>query len=162
MTENSAAAAAPRPILWRPVTGALGSAVLLALRLGLAVMFGYAAYAKILDMRTFAEEVANYQVLPASLVSLAAASVVGVETLTALLLIAGFRVRAAAGMSLALLIVFIGALSQAMTREIDLRCGCFGGIEPATWFTVWRDVALLLPALVLLVKGGGRFGLDRS
>ena len=126
------------------------------------MVFGYAAITKFFDMRTFAEEVANYQILPASAVSPAAASVVGVETLAALLLLVGLRVRAAAGVSLALLLVFIAALTQALTRQIDLRCGCFGGVEPATWFTVWRDAAFLLPAVVLFIKGGGRFGIDRS
>src|SRR5262245_46474276 len=112
MSEASAASVASGRALGSPGAATLGSIVLLLLRVALAAVFGYAAYTKILDMRTFAEEVANYQLLPAWLVSYAAASLVGVEILTAFLLLAGLRVRAAAGVSVALLVVFIAALSQ--------------------------------------------------
>jgi len=47
------------------------------------------------------------------------------------------------------LAAFIAGLSQALLRGIDLRCGCFGGDELATWGTVARDFALLVPAVAV-------------
>ena len=54
------------------------------------------------------------------------------------------------------MVVFIVGLTQALLRGIDLRCGCFGGDDVATWWTVVRDVAILLPALAVSVWGPGR------
>ena len=49
-----------------------------------------------------------------------------------------------------MMIAFILGLSQALLRGIDLRCGCFGGAELATWGTVARD-ALILAAIVPVI-----------
>ena len=49
-----------------------------------------------------------------------------------------------------MLLAFVAGLSQALLRGIDLRCGCFGGDEAANWWTVLRDLAMLVPALVVL------------
>ena len=46
--------------------------------------------------------------------------------------------------------LFVAGLSQALLRGIDLRCGCFGGDEAADWWTVLRDLVMLVPALVVL------------
>jgi hypothetical protein len=67
---------------------------------------------------------------------------------------------AAALVAAALLAIFTAGLSQALLRGIDLRCGCFGGAERATWLTVLRDVALLGAALAIAARrprpGSGR------
>ncbi len=118
----------------------------LAARLVLGGVFAWAAVTKLPDLRTFAEEVANYQLLPSALVPLAAVAFVGLELASAAALLVGRWVRAASLLCGAMLVVFIVALTQALVRGIDLRCGCFGGADLATWGTVWRDVALLAVA----------------
>ena len=138
------------------------SLLALAARLALAVTFGYAAMTKIADMQRFAEDVANYRMLPAGLVGITAASVVGIEILCAVLLLVGLFVRPAAAVAALLLLVFIAGLSQALARGIDLNCGCFGASEPATWGTVARDVLLLGIAVVPLRFGAGAAALERS
>ena len=65
-------------------------------RLAFGAVFLYAASTKIADMRVFAEEVANYHVVPPALVALSAAAVVGTELLAGLLLLVGARTRASA------------------------------------------------------------------
>jgi putative oxidoreductase len=115
----------------------------LAARLSLGLTFAWAAVAKLPDLRTFAEEVANYQLLPSALVPAAAVAFVGVELACAAALLVGRWVRAASALCGAMLVLFIVALTQALVRGIDLRCGCFGGADLATWGTVWRDVVLL-------------------
>ena len=53
-----------------------------------------------------------------------------------------------------MLVAFIVALSQALLRGIDLRCGCFGGSELASWWTVARDVVMLVAFGAGLTWGG--------
>ena len=129
------------------------NALIVLARIVLGLVFGYAAISKIGDMHQFAEEIANYQLLPPAFSSAAAAAMVGIELVCALLLIIGRSVRPAALLVTVMLVVFIAALSQALLRGINLTCGCFGGAELATWGTVARDVALLGIALIPL-----RFG----
>ena len=123
-------------------------------------IFVYAAGTKLVDMRQFAEEVANYQLLPAAVVPAAAAAAVGLEVVCGVLLIVGLRTRAAATVVMLLLLVFIGALTQALLRGINLSCGCFGGAEQATWGTVARDVALLAVTALPAWGGAGVLSLD--
>ena len=129
--------------------------LLLAARLLTGAVFLYAAATKLPDLAAFAVDVANYRLLPAALVPPAAAALVGVELLAGLALLLGPWSRAAALLAAGLLVLFIGGLAQALLRGIDLRCGCFGDAEPATWLTVLRDGAFLVPALAVARFGGG-------
>jgi putative oxidoreductase len=126
------------------------------LRVALGGVFLYAAATKLPDMGAFAETVANYRMMPAALVPAAAAAVIGIEIAVGLLLVSGRLARAAALVSTALLAAFTVGIAQALARGIDLRCGCFGSAERATWWTVVRDAGLLAMALVLLARGPGR------
>jgi len=135
--------------------------VLAASRIVIGALFVYAAATKMEDLRLFAEEIANYQLLPASLVPLVAAALPGIEIAAGLLLMAGLWTRPAAALVSAMLVVFIAGLSQALLRGIDLRCGCFGGSDEATWGTVVRDVAMLVLAVLVLVGGPGGWSVDR-
>ena len=128
----------------------------LLLRLGLGALFIYAAFTKVGDLRKFAEEIANYRVLPAALVPASAAMMPGVELVAGALLCLNWLVRPAAALLSALLAVFIVALSQALLRGINLECGCFGGPELATWGTVARDAVLLIAALAVAWVGPTR------
>jgi putative oxidoreductase len=76
--------------------------------------------------------------------------VVGIEIVVGLALVTGLWARAAALVAAGMLVVFVAGLSQALLRGIDLRCGCFGGDDAADWWTVLRDLAMLVPALVVL------------
>ncbi|MBI5069754.1 MAG: DoxX family membrane protein [Deltaproteobacteria bacterium] len=129
--------------------------LLLAARLFLAGIFLWAAATKLPDMATFATDVANYRLLPPALVPWAASAVVGVEVVVGLALLAGVWLRPAALAGALLLAFFTGGLSQALLRGIDLTCGCFGGNDPATWLTVVRDLAMLVPAVAVAWRGGG-------
>jgi putative oxidoreductase len=125
-------------------------------RLVLGGLFIGAALSKLPNMEVFAEETANYRMLPAALVPLFSAGLVGVELLAGALMVLGVSVRATALILGGLLSAFIVGLSQALLRGIDLRCGCFGGADLATWGTVGRDIVLLALCLLLLRFGGGR------
>ena len=127
----------------------MSARIVLACRLVLGALFIWAAIAKLPDMAAFAQDVANYRVVPAALVPFVAAAVVGIELLAGIALVSGWNSRAAAVVIAALLAVFTGFIAQALLRGIDLRCGCFGGDEPASWWTVLRDLAMLAAALAV-------------
>jgi putative oxidoreductase len=128
--------------------------LLVALRLALGALFLWAALTKLPDMNAFAQDLANYRVLPAALVPWVAAAVVGVEMVAGLALLIGLAVKPAAVTVTGLLAVFVVFLVQALLRGIDLRCGCFGGDEPASWWTVARDLVMLAAALVVSTFSG--------
>ena len=130
--------------------------VLLACRVALGALFIWAAVTKLPDMAAFAQDVANYRVVPAALVPFVASAVVGIELLAGLALMAGVMTRPAATVIAGLLAVFTLFLTQALLRGIDLRCGCFGGDEPASWWTVARDLAMLAAAVALARAPGPR------
>lgn len=118
-------------------------------RVVLGALFLWAAATKLPDMSAFAQDLANYRILPGVLVPWAATAVVGVELVAGLALVTGFGSRAGAVVVAGLLLAFIVFLAQALLRGIDLRCGCFGGDEAASWWTVARDVAMLAAALLV-------------
>jgi uncharacterized membrane protein YphA (DoxX/SURF4 family) len=125
-------------------------------RLLVGGLFLYAAATKVPDMAKFAEEVANYRLLPAALVPGVAAVVIGLELVAGLALVTGIAARPAAVALSGLLAIFTVGIAQALARGIDLRCGCFGTEEAATWWTVVRDLAILAPALAVAIWGPGR------
>ena len=118
-------------------------------RVALGALFISAAVTKLPDMTAFAQDVANYRVIPAALVPLLAAAVVGIELLAGIALVTGVMERSAAAVLAVLLGAFTVLLTQALLRGIDLRCGCFGGDERASWWTVLRDLVMLATALAV-------------
>jgi len=125
-------------------------------RLVLGALFLWASTTKVPDMAAFAESVANYRIAPPALVPALSSAVVGIEMLAGVALLANVWARAAAWVIAALLAGFTVGLTSALVRGIDLACGCFGGNDPATWWTVLRDVALL--ALAVFVARNARGG----
>lgn len=139
-----------------PMKGRAMDLSLALARVALGSLFVWAALSKLPNIEQFAEETANYRMLPAPLVPTFSAGLIGVELLAGALMVLGVSVRATALIFGGLLSAFIVALSQALLRGIDLSCGCFGGAESVTWDTVGRDVVLLALCLPLLRFGGGR------
>jgi uncharacterized membrane protein YphA (DoxX/SURF4 family) len=137
------------------------TALVALVRVGLGFVFLIAAATKLPDMAAFAESVANYRLVPPPLVPAAAAAVIGLEIVAGALLVAGRHARAAALVAAVLLAAFAAGLASALLRGIDLRCGCFGGQESATWLTVLRDLALLAAAALVLARGPGRIVPER-
>jgi putative oxidoreductase len=123
----------------------------LALRVGLAFVFGYAGVMKLLDPTAFAVEIDHYQFLP-SLAPWLAATLPAVEVTLALALLAAPSAwrRAAALGCFALMGMFTVAASAALYRKLDIDCGCFGtGTGPISWLTLVRDAALLAVSALL-------------
>ncbi len=123
---------------------------ILLTRLLLGLVFVWAALSKIPRPWELADEIVRFGLVPVPVAPVLAILLIVVELVAGLLLILGLWVRLAARSVVLLLAAFIVALSQALLRHLDLTCGCFGGHEPASWWTVARDVGLLLSGIVLL------------
>ncbi len=124
----------------------------LAIRLALAALFLYAGAIKIWDWKTgasatpgFFEDVMNFQLTSWDISMAIAVYLPWLEVITALALLPR-RFRLGALSILAVLsVVFLGALTSAWHRGLDISCGCFGRETIATDFPVviTRDLLLL-------------------
>ena len=124
------------------------------LRMALALLFFVAAGHKLQDLGRFGATLAEYRLLPARLVPLAAALVVAVEVAAAGALLVP-SARAAGLVSAATLLVVYGAavaINLARGRR-HIDCGCAGpaGRRPISGALVARNAALATLALAGLV-----------
>jgi len=125
----------------------MSKVVTIALRLGVAAILIWAAVAKLGDPKAFAQDIANYRLLPAGLVPLSAAALPGIELVVGSALAIGVWTRAAGIAATALLALFTVAIASALLRDIDIDCGCFGGHgHPVSWWTFARDVGFVAAA----------------
>jgi uncharacterized membrane protein YphA (DoxX/SURF4 family) len=126
-----------------------------AARLVLGGVFVVAGALKVPDPAAAVRAVRAYQLLPEPLVAPVAFGLPVVEIALGLALLAGVFVRTAAIASAVLLVVFLGAVSSAWARGLQIDCGCFskggqvGAGETSYPVEVLRDIALLLIALAL-------------
>jgi putative oxidoreductase len=132
--------------------------LLLLARLALGLVFVVAGALKLRDPAAFAQDIANYQLVP-SLAPVLAVVLPALEVVVGLALLAlssSWR-RAAALVAGGLMIVFTVSASTALARGLDVSCGCFGGNSGAIgWTTLARDVALLAAAALVLVGDRAR------
>ena len=99
------------------------------LRLVVGGVFVYAGVLKILDPAQFANDVANYRLLPSALVNFVAITLPWVETVAGILMVMGFWLPGSALVITGLMGVFLVAIGQALMRGLDIQCGCFGTIR---------------------------------
>ncbi len=118
-------------------------------------LFFYAGLQKILHPYEFAEAVLAYQLLPESLVGLAAAGLPWVEIVAGLGLAAGLKRRSCLLILAGLVAGFLVVILITMARGLKIDCGC--GLFSQ------RQVgpAAVLEDLVLLVWSGGLFWWER-
>ncbi len=128
------------------------------LRIGLGLVFLYASIWKIRDPEAFAGAVAAYKVLPYYLNYVVAATLPWIEAACGILLVSGYRVKAAAGIVIALNIAFILLLVSTVARGLDIDCGCFrqGGDKTPAWVVIMRDFFFLAAAVVIFRNQRGR------
>ena len=139
----------------RPILG-------LSIRLVAAAIWLTAGGAKAVDLEHFHAQVDQYRLLPGALEAPFAYTLPFVELLVGLYLLVGLLTRAAAILACALMVLFLIAQGQAWARGLSLDCGCFGTIahERVGLWTILRDIALGLPALVMAIRPARLFSLD--
>ena len=93
------------------------------LRLGLACIFIYAGFIKLLDPRAFAHAIAQYDLIPEMLLPLVAVGLPALELLAGVGLV--FEVRGSLSIIAVLLLIFLVILGYAVWHNLDIDCGCF-------------------------------------
>ncbi len=142
----------------------------LPLRVGLGGVFVYAGFNKFENVQAFAFAIKGFKILDPDkhghLIISAAYTMPWVEMIAGVLLILGWRTRAATLTIGLMLIAFMAALLHVIySPEIEADCSCFGDVNivcEATvgWCQVIRDIVMLLPVGYLLWRGGGILAID--
>jgi uncharacterized membrane protein YphA (DoxX/SURF4 family) len=121
------------------------------LRLGLACIFMYAGFIKLLDPRAFAHAIAQYDLIFEGLLPLVAVGLPALELLAGVGLI--FEVRGSLTLIAFLLLIFLVILGYAVWHNLDIDCGCLTldeldaqhGVKTA----FWRDLIMIGATLFL-------------
>ncbi len=136
-------------------------------RLALAAVWLVAGGAKVGDLAASGRAVNAYRVMPYEAAKVIGAALPFVEIALGLLLLAGVAVRITAGISAALLVVFVTGIVSAWARGLRIDCGCFGsggdlaaGADPTYGTELARDAGFLLLAGFLLVWPRTRLSVD--
>ncbi|MEU8182019.1 MauE/DoxX family redox-associated membrane protein [Micromonospora sp. NPDC049044] len=145
----SVTAPSPRGGRWPVVRPWLGTVA----RLGLAAVWLVAGASKVGDLAASGRAVNAYQVLPYDVATVVGAALPFVELALGVLLLLGLATRLVAGVSVALLVVFIVGIASAWTRGLAIDCGCFGsggqlgeGQAPSYLPEILRDLGFLVLA----------------
>ncbi|MEU1811094.1 MauE/DoxX family redox-associated membrane protein [Micromonospora aurantiaca (nom. illeg.)] len=138
-----------------------------AARLGLAAVWLIAGGTKVGDLAASGRAVNAYQVMPYDVATVIGAALPFVELALGVLLLAGLATRISAGVSAALLVVFIAGIASAWSRGLAIDCGCFGsggqlaaGQTPSYLPEILRDLGFLVLAGFLLIWPRTPFSVD--
>jgi uncharacterized membrane protein YphA (DoxX/SURF4 family) len=138
-----------------------------AARLGLAAVWLVAGGLKVGDLAASGRAVNAYQIFPYEVAKVIGAAQPFLEIALGLLLLVGFAVRLSAGISAALLVIFIAGIVWAWAQGLQIDCGCFSkggelgaGVDPAYGWDIARDVGFLLLAGILLGQPRTRYSID--
>jgi uncharacterized membrane protein YphA (DoxX/SURF4 family) len=111
--------------------------LLSCLRIALGIVFIVASLDKIEGPEAFADNIANYRIVPHSFIHIVAVTLPWLEIVVGSLLVLGIWIRAGAAITLGLLLAFVFAISQALLRDLDISCGCFDTNPSAHRMTRW-------------------------
>jgi uncharacterized membrane protein YphA (DoxX/SURF4 family) len=124
----------------------------LIVRFALAALFIVAGVLKIGHADDLAATITAFSLgLPGPLVAVIAVALPPFEVLLGIYLAGGWFLPATSGIATVLIAGFIVAIASVVARGITAPCGCFGPADtaPATWLTVLRDLAFVVPAAYL-------------
>jgi putative oxidoreductase len=128
--------------------------IALAFRLMLGLVFVRAGLTKIPQGDAFRQAVTNYRLVPERAAQPIARALPFVELTLGGLLLLGIAQAASSFLLAGLLIIFTLAVSVNLLRGRSIDCGCLGAGAPApiTWWTVGRNLVLILAALVIAAR----------
>ncbi len=141
----------------------LALSLALPIRIYLGVVFIAACLYKIADPQEFALSIATYGILPVELVNPMAIMLPWIELICGIALILGFWTKASALAISGMMVMFITALVIALSKHLQMSCGCFASAEAGddiNYLTVIRDSLWLAGGLFVLVFDDGRWGMD--
>lgn len=135
----------------------------LIVRLALGGVFLYAAYFKIVDPQVFAKSIWFYHMVPGSMINAMAIVLPWLELLCGLGIILGFFYRGSVFWINLLVVMFLVALSVAVSRGISIDCGCFKASAASTdsaLQALYRDIGYFVLSLQLLFSRSKKWMLN--
>lgn len=127
----------------------------------IALLFARAAWHKLSDFTAFTGFVADYDLMPAGRVNLAAMVLAGLEVLVVVVLLTPGGNVAGAILAIALLGLYAVGMGININRGRDrIECGCGGAVQPLGWQLVGRNGVLAAIAALCLV--GSPYALSLS
>lgn len=125
-------------------------------RVGLGGMFVYSAWGKIADPGLFAVTVMRYELLPEFAVGLFSLTLPMLELLAGVAFVCTKWTREVGLLATGMLVMFLGALTIAAVRGLEIDCGCFGvsaeGGRTELVLAIMRDLILLAPTTWLMFR----------
>ncbi len=121
----------------------------LACRLGVGATLIYASLDKLEHPAAFAQVIYNYHLLPMAALHVMALLMPMAELVIGLALILGWQRRGASLLAALLTVVFIIAIASALSRGLDISCGCFNtnNGHAVGMSLLYRDIMLLVACL---------------
>lgn len=142
----------------------------LAIRVVVGSVFIYAAISKIARPMDFAWSIAMYRMLDYRYVHLLAVVLPWAELICGVTLLSGLWTRGSAVVVCGMTVMFIWALTHAITHQIEMTsCGCFSQAGAKALSThqstvskslLHRDIAMLFAAGYVWLFDSGRIGVD--
>ncbi len=126
--------------------------VLLVGRIVIGLVFIAASMDKIAHPDQFVEVIMGYKIVPWTTAMVIGIWLPWVELVVGTIILIGIWVRAGALLLSGLTVIFIGALSSALLRNIDIQCGCFSVSEltqARSVSSLWQEMVLLLGCIWL-------------
>jgi hypothetical protein len=122
----------------------------------LGLVFAHGAWHKITDFDSFTGFVADYQVVPTTIISVVSKFIVGAEMAMPLALLIHQGRKYSAALAIALLLGYASAMTVNLLRgRTQIDCGCGNATQPLAWSLVVRNCALAGIATLILLPTGG-------
>lgn len=132
-------------------------------RVFLGLTLVVAAIDKAADPSAFVVSVANYDLLPAVLLSTVATILPWIELVTGLAIMFGILTRGGAFLALILFSFFTLAVLIALARGLDISCGCFSQdpeVGKIGWYKVAENIGLMIVSAFLFFSENTAFTLE--
>jgi uncharacterized membrane protein YphA (DoxX/SURF4 family) len=133
-------------------------------RLGLGIVFIYAGVVKLSAPKAFARIISQYDLIPDSLLPLAAIGLPTLEVLAGIGVI--LAVRGSLSLLFSLLVFFVIILWYGILSNLDVDCGCFSAedlkSQAGLWQAFYRDWIMIGAALFLYLSRWLQSGSKRN
>ncbi len=126
----------------------------LLLRFVIGMVFMYAGFIKLMDPKSFAKVISQYDLIPELLLAPVAIGLPSLEFLAGLGLI--FNIRGSLSVIFSMLILFVFVLWYGILNDLSIDCGCFSPEEIADYNSLkrafYRDLLMIGGALVIFLQ----------
>jgi len=130
------------------------------IRFVLGSIFVYAGFIKLIDPKTFAKAISQYDLVPESMLIPVAIGLPAIEFLAGLGLI--FAISGSLSIIFGLLITFVIVLWYGILNNLSIDCGCFSPEElksyTSLWYAFYRDLVMIAAVIYLYISDWVRHG----